>query len=72
MTKTKLIDSPLVNAHDHVEKVTTMNATATRRPYQAPELMHYGDVRDITMGPTVGFGESGGGPFCAEGVNCPS
>ena len=47
------------------------SGSATRRPYQAPELMRYGDVRDITMGPTVGFGESGGGPFCAEGVNCP-
>ncbi len=42
-----------------------------RRPYQSPVLTAYGDVRDITMGPTVGFGESGGGPFCAEGVNCP-
>ena len=42
-----------------------------RAAYQKPELICYGDVRDVTLGPTVGFGESGGGPFCAEGVNCP-
>lgn len=42
-----------------------------RAAYKRPELISYGDVRDVTLGPTVGFGESGGGPFCAEGVNCP-
>ncbi len=44
---------------------------ASLRPYSAPVLLEYGDVRDVTMGPTVGFGESGGGPQCALGVNCP-
>lgn len=29
------------------------------KPYQAPVLISYGDVRDITLGGTIGFGESG-------------
>lgn len=29
------------------------------RPYEAPILICYGDVRDITLGGTLGFGESG-------------
>ena len=27
--------------------------------YETPRLIHYGDVRDVTLGPTVGIGESG-------------
>ncbi|MBT8115415.1 MAG: lasso RiPP family leader peptide-containing protein [Arenicella sp.] len=27
--------------------------------YQKPLLTCYGDVRDVTLGPTAGFGESG-------------
>jgi len=27
--------------------------------YEAPSLVYYGDVRDVTLGPTVGIGESG-------------
>lgn len=27
--------------------------------YQKPRLIHHGDVRDVTMGPTPGPGESG-------------
>lgn len=30
-----------------------------RRPYRAPRLTLYGDVRDLTMGPSDGIGESG-------------
>lgn len=29
------------------------------RCYEAPVLVYYGDVRDVTLGPTVGIGESG-------------
>jgi len=29
------------------------------KPYETPELICYGDVRDVTLGPTVGTGESG-------------
>lgn len=30
-----------------------------RRPYRKPELTRRGDVRDVTLGPTPGIGESG-------------
>lgn len=30
-----------------------------RRPYRAPTLTPFGDVRDLTLGPTPGIGESG-------------
>ena len=29
------------------------------RPYRAPRLVVYGDVRDITLGGSIGAGESG-------------
>ncbi|MFK7955102.1 MAG: lasso RiPP family leader peptide-containing protein [Lysobacterales bacterium] len=31
----------------------------TRKPYQQPKLTPRGDVRDVTLGPTPGVGESG-------------
>ena len=30
-----------------------------KKRYQKPRLTHRGDVRDVTMGPTPGVGESG-------------
>ncbi len=33
--------------------------SAACKAYEAPVLVHYGDVRDVTLGPTVGIGESG-------------
>lgn len=30
-----------------------------KRHYTTPRLTCYGDVRDITLGPTIGVGESG-------------
>ena len=33
--------------------------SAPRRPYQPPRLVRYGDVRDVTLGPSPGVGESG-------------
>lgn len=30
-----------------------------RKPYSAPELAIFGDVRDVTMGVSPGVGESG-------------
>ena len=44
------------------------------KPYSKPVLTCYGDVRDVTLGPTPGFGESG----CAcdrkpgAGGGCPA
>ncbi len=32
---------------------------AASKRYQKPHLIHHGDVRDVTMGPTPGPGESG-------------
>jgi len=34
-------------------------AGETPRPYEAPRLRRYGDVRDVTLGPSNGTGESG-------------
>ena len=56
---------------DTVDQASDRLSALVKKPYQAPNLISYGDVRDVTLGPTTGFGESGGGPFCAEGVNCP-
>jgi len=30
-----------------------------KKAYETPVLVHHGDVRDITLGPTIGIGESG-------------
>jgi|WetSurMetagenome_2_1015567.scaffolds.fasta_scaffold720791_2 hypothetical protein len=32
---------------------------AVRKPYSTPRLIRYGDVRDVTLGPSPGTGESG-------------
>ncbi len=32
---------------------------AMRKPYDPPRLVRYGDVRDVTLGPSPGTGESG-------------
>jgi hypothetical protein len=29
------------------------------KPYSTPRLVRYGDVRDVTLGPSPGLGESG-------------
>ena len=34
-----------------------------KKAYEKPVLIAYGDVRDITLGPTVGEGESGAALF---------
>lgn len=33
-----------------------------RKPYRAPRLESLGDLRSLTLGGSVGIGESGGGP----------
>lgn len=40
------------------ERPTADNA-ATLRVYVSPRLVRYGDVRDVTLGPSPGIGESG-------------
>lgn len=34
-------------------------ARRPRRPYRPPQLRLFGDVRDVTLGPSPGAGESG-------------
>ena len=34
----------------------------TNLEYEAPKLIHYGDVRDVTLGGSLGIGESGSTP----------
>ena len=38
-------------------------ATGNTLSYEKPVLKCYGDVRDITLGPSPGVGESGAGVF---------
>jgi len=44
---------------DHT--VADANSVLSSKPYEAPVLISYGDVRDITLGGTLGMGESGAG-----------
>ena len=39
------------------------NKSSSSYEYEKPVLICYGDVRDITLGPSPGFGESGSGVF---------
>lgn len=34
-------------------------ADEARKPYRSPQVIPRGDVRDVTLGPTPGVGESG-------------
>lgn len=49
---TESVSSPLKEVDEAVH-------SASKLAYESPVLIHYGDVRDITLGPTVGIGESG-------------
>ena len=37
-----------------------MGSSGGRRPYRRPRLTDFGDVRDVTLGPTPGVTDSGG------------
>lgn len=41
----------------------TDNTESPRKPYSTPELVHYGNIREITknLGGTVGKNDGGGG-----------
>ncbi len=47
------------NASEHDQHVVEAPSSNRKRRYKAPVLIEYGDVRDVTLGPTVGIGESG-------------
>ena len=42
------------------------NKAVSSYEYEKPVLICYGDVRDITLGPSPGFGESGAGVFILQ------
>ena len=46
-----------------VEDDSLVMAKASVRRYEAPQLVCYGDVRDVTLGGSIGLGESGSTPF---------
>ena len=52
-----------VNQSSDVFGVDEGKIVTNNLPYEKPELICYGDVRDITLGPSPGFGESGAGTF---------
>lgn len=47
------------NASEHDQIVVENPSKNAKRKYNTPVLIEYGDVRDVTLGPTVGIGESG-------------
>lgn len=47
-------EAPAASTPSSVQKVV-----ASTRPWSRPELIVYGDIRQLTMGPTPGVGESG-------------
>jgi len=51
------------NKGDSVSSKTVEAMQACNEHYEKPVLICYGDVRDITLGPSPGFGESGAGVF---------
>ena len=44
---------------------------AQHKPYQKPVLVVYGDVRDVTLGPSLGIGESGNAGTRCDKANIP-
>lgn len=51
---------------------SVIESDAEIKAYEKPVLIAYGDVRDITLGPTVGEGESGCAFFFRSGPGgCP-
>ena len=45
---------------------------AQHKPYQKPVLVVYGDVRDVTLGPSLGIGESGNAGVRCDMNNMPN
>jgi len=51
-TRTPAVSDGVIVDANHAQRV---------KPYETPVLIAYGDVRDITLGGTLGMGESGAG-----------
>jgi len=41
-------------------RATAVGQAPELRPYSPPRLVSYGDIRDVTLGPSPGGAESGG------------
>lgn len=55
------------------EKALVGDQLAQAKVYQTPVLVNYGDVRDITLGPSIGGGESGCAAVFRNGPGgCPA
>ena len=55
-----VVDGPSASGR-LTEDVNRSSAASNVRAYEAPVLIAYGDVRDVTLGGTLGMGESGAG-----------
>ena len=53
----------LLSVSDNAVIKQTSNKADSSYEYEKPVLICYGDVRDITLGPSPGAGESGAGVF---------
>ncbi|MGB1254012.1 MAG: lasso RiPP family leader peptide-containing protein [Candidatus Promineifilaceae bacterium] len=40
-----------------------------KSPYVKPQLIRYGNIRDITLGPSLGVGDSGMGDLSMKGFS---
>ena len=63
-TLSSIVTDPKPTPSPPVRTTSTQAATEPRvvdqrRPWVRPRLEHYGDVRQLTLGPTPGVGESG-------------
>lgn len=43
------------------DKIESKYNKENKKPYNKPELISLGDIRDVTMGGSPGVGDSGGG-----------
>jgi hypothetical protein len=49
-------EGPMANRQ---KAVPGLRPAQDKKPYSTPKLQIYGDIRDLTLGPTPGNGESG-------------
>ncbi|MFT6723788.1 MAG: hypothetical protein ACJARN_000641 [Arenicella sp.] len=57
---TPVVDWPSASGR-LTDDVIGSSVASNVRAYEAPVLIAYGDVRDVTLGGTLGMGESGAG-----------
>lgn len=71
MTFKKTMKTENTMLNNHLGESDVENPKVDKQ-YEKPVLVAYGDIRDITLGPTVGEGESGCALFFRSGPGgCP-